>query len=134
MQCLGGSPGYCTSQHRPAPALHMLSFENFVKSMPPSLSELKVKPSFCFPIKIRDDRAVTTKYLIHSNKRSQIFNHNCIQLSIFTFTFFLHIFKNSFYLISKTSQKNRAYFKRKGPFPPPLKNTDVIKGWSQTYI
>ena len=33
----------------------MVSFENFVKSVPPSLSELKVKPSFCFPIKIRDD-------------------------------------------------------------------------------
>ena len=33
----------------------MLSFENFVKSMPPSLSELKVTPSFCFPIKIPDD-------------------------------------------------------------------------------
>ena len=33
----------------------MVSFEKFVKSMPPSLSELKVTPSFCFPIKIRDD-------------------------------------------------------------------------------
>ena len=41
----------------------MVSFENFVKSVPPSLSELKVKPSFCFPIKIRDDRAVTNKYI-----------------------------------------------------------------------
>ena len=44
-----------TSQHRPAPALHIVSFENFVKSMPPSLSELKVTPSFCFPFKIPDD-------------------------------------------------------------------------------
>ena len=42
-------------------APHMVSFENFVKSMPPSLSELKVTPRFCFPIKIRDDR--TTTYL-----------------------------------------------------------------------
>ena len=33
----------------------MVSFENFVKSMPPSLSELKVTPSFCFPFKIPDD-------------------------------------------------------------------------------
>ena len=55
MQCLGGSPGHCTSQHRPAPALHMLSFENFVKAMLPSLSELKVKPSFCFAFKIPDN-------------------------------------------------------------------------------
>ena len=29
----------------------MVSFENFVKSMPPSLSELKVIPSFCFTFK-----------------------------------------------------------------------------------
>ena len=27
--------------------------------MPPSLSELKVTPSFCFPIKIRDDRTAS---------------------------------------------------------------------------
>ena len=40
----------------------MVSFEIFVKAMPPSLSELKVLPSFCFPIKIRDDRAVTSGY------------------------------------------------------------------------
>ena len=33
----------------------MVSFENFMKSMPPSLSELKVTPSFYFPFKILDD-------------------------------------------------------------------------------
>ena len=37
----------------------MVSFEIFVKAMPPSLSELKVLPSFCFALKIPDDRAVT---------------------------------------------------------------------------
>ena len=37
----------------------MVSFEIFVKSMPPSLSELKVTPSFCFAFKIPVDRAVT---------------------------------------------------------------------------
>ena len=37
----------------------MVSFENFVKSMPPSLSELKVTPSFCFPFKIPDDPTAT---------------------------------------------------------------------------
>ena len=62
MQCLGGSPGHCTSQHRPAPALHMLSLENFVKSMLPSLSELKVTPSFCFAFKIPNDVAASTNY------------------------------------------------------------------------
>ena len=37
----------------------MVSFENFVKSMPPSLSELKVTPSFCFAFKIPDDVAAS---------------------------------------------------------------------------
>ena len=39
----------------------MVSFEIFVKAMPPSLSELKVLPSFCFAFKIPDNRAVTSK-------------------------------------------------------------------------
>ena len=45
----------------------MVSFEIFVKAMPPSLSELKVLPSFCFAFKIPDDRAVTTIYIYISN-------------------------------------------------------------------
>ena len=40
----------------------MVSFEIFVKAMPPSLSELKVLSSFCFAFKIPDDRAVTNIY------------------------------------------------------------------------
>ena len=40
----------------------MVSFEIFVKSMPPSLSELKVTPIFCFPFKIPDDPTASTKY------------------------------------------------------------------------
>ena len=40
----------------------MVSFEIFVKSMPPSLSELKVTPSFCFPFKIPDDPTASNKY------------------------------------------------------------------------
>ena len=44
-------------------ALHMVSFENFVKSMPPSLTELKVTPSFCFPFKIPDDPTATNNYI-----------------------------------------------------------------------
>ena len=42
----------------------MVSFEIFVKAMPPSLSELKVLPSFCFTFKIPDDVAVTIIYYI----------------------------------------------------------------------
>ena len=44
-------------------ALHMVSFKNFVKSMPPSLSELKVIPSLCFPFKIPDDPTATNIYI-----------------------------------------------------------------------
>ena len=40
----------------------MVSFENFVKSMPPSLSELKVTPSFFFHFKIPDDPTATIIY------------------------------------------------------------------------
>ena len=40
----------------------MVSFEIFVKSMLPSLSESKVLPSFCFAFKIPDDVAVTNIY------------------------------------------------------------------------
>ena len=39
----------------------MVSFEIFVKAMPPSLSEIKVRPSFCFAFKIPDDVAASTK-------------------------------------------------------------------------
>ena len=41
----------------------MVSFEIFVKAMPPSLSELKVLPSFCFAFKIPDDVAASNSYL-----------------------------------------------------------------------
>ena len=47
----------------------MVSFEIFVKSMPPSLLELKVLPSFCFAFKIPDD-VTATKLL---NKKHDIF-------------------------------------------------------------
>ena len=41
----------------------MVSFEIFVKAMPPSLSELKVLPSFCLAFKIPDDM-VCGEYLM----------------------------------------------------------------------
>ena len=49
----------------------MVSFEIFVKAMPPSSSELKVLPSFCFAFKIPDDVAASTIYTyleIHEKK------------------------------------------------------------------
>ena len=57
---LAGTMAWASSQ-----ALHMVSFEIFVKSMPSSLSELKVTPSYCFPFKIPDDPTPTNKY--HTN-------------------------------------------------------------------
>ena len=42
----------------------MVSFENFVKSMTPSLLELKVTPSFCFPFKIPDDLIYNTHFIL----------------------------------------------------------------------
>ena len=44
-------------------ASSMVSFENFVKSMLPSLLELKVTPSFCFAFKIPDNRAASNIYM-----------------------------------------------------------------------
>ena len=41
----------------------MVSFENIVKSMPLSLLELKVIPSFCFAFKIPDNVTATNRHL-----------------------------------------------------------------------
>ena len=51
----------------------MVSFENFVKSMPPSLSELKVTPSFCFPLKIFDDTTTTIMYISSKSEKKSFF-------------------------------------------------------------
>ncbi len=42
--------------------LHMVSFEDFVKFLSPSLSELKVTPNFCFALKFRDDPTASNTY------------------------------------------------------------------------
>ena len=43
-------------------ALHIVIFENFVKSMMSCLSKLKVTPNFCFAFKIPDDVTASNKY------------------------------------------------------------------------
>ena len=58
----------------------MVSFEIFVKAMPPSLSELKVLPSFCFAFKIPDDHAVTNNY--KANTISDIIELHCVALPL----------------------------------------------------
>ena len=46
----------------------MISFENFVKSVTPSLSELKVTPSFCLAFKIPDAMTEINAYITISEK------------------------------------------------------------------
>ena len=41
-------------------ALHIVSFDNFIKSMTPSLSKLKVTPIFYFAFRIPDDVTATS--------------------------------------------------------------------------
>ena len=52
----------------------MVSFEIFVKAMPPSLSELKVLPSFCFAFKIPDDMAASNIHLFPALRNFQVYN------------------------------------------------------------
>ena len=47
----------------------MVSFENFVKLVSPSLSELKVTPSFCFAFKIPDDVTASTEQTVTFGSR-----------------------------------------------------------------
>ena len=48
-------------------AAHMVSFENFVKLVSPSLLELKVLPSFCFAFKIPDNVAASNEYTVYTS-------------------------------------------------------------------
>ena len=60
-------------------AVHMVSFENFVKLVSPSLWELKVTPNFCFAFKIPDNVTASklTRYLGRYNfLHSNILNHH----------------------------------------------------------
>ena len=43
--------------------LHIVIFENFIKSMKSCLSKLKVAPSFCFTFIIPDYPTASTKYI-----------------------------------------------------------------------
>ena len=43
-------------------ALHIVIFENFIKSMTSCLLKLKVTPSFCFPFEIRDNPTTSNAY------------------------------------------------------------------------
>ena len=63
----------------------MVSFEIFVKAMPPSLSELKVLSSFCFAFKIPDDVTATTTDILGKFIWRSMFHHERISNSNATF-------------------------------------------------
>ena len=72
----------------------MVSFENFVKSMLPSLSELKVTPSFCFPFKIPDNPTATNIY----DRRQTNGENNSTSFSSDFFQALSEIFQTEFVL------------------------------------
>ena len=53
-------------------ALHIVIFENFVKSMTSSLSKLKVTPGFCFPFKIPDNPTATIVNVVRPIGKSML--------------------------------------------------------------
>ena len=76
----------------------MVSFEMFVKAMPPSLSELKVLPSFCFAFKISDDvTASSTQHVLQMLRASEkdLPVHNSFLNSISFRQFFRHVREKS---------------------------------------
>ena len=75
--------------------MHIVIFENFVKSMTSCLSKLKVAPSFCFAFKIPDD--VTA-----SNPNNKILLSNWL-------VFNLHIFFTSWHE-KKTKKTSKHLF------------------------
>ena len=56
-------------------ALHIVIFENIVKSMTSCLSKLKVIPSFCFAFKIPDNVTETTVYVPRLENIQFLFLH-----------------------------------------------------------
>ena len=61
----------------------MVSFEIFVKAMPPSLSELKVLPSFCFAFKIPDDVAASSRYIsLQSKSETNTSGQNTLRVDL----------------------------------------------------
>merc|ERR1711997_78477 len=62
-------------------ALNIVIFENFIKSMTPCLSKLKVTPSFCFAFKIPDDVTTTNKYVqkVFQLARGSSFRNDLLQ-------------------------------------------------------
>ena len=82
----------------------------FVKSMPPSLSESKVTPSFCFPFKIPDDPTATSTYPVHrSQTESLIWKFTHFFTTISSWFFFAHWKKGQ---VSYVYHNGTKYFVR----------------------
>jgi hypothetical protein len=78
----------------------MVSFENFVKSMPPSLSELKVTPSFCFLFKIPYDPTPTNGQAAKQNF-GPYEDHTLVQFMRSKISFLFHFRSEYSIVISK---------------------------------
>ena len=88
----------------------MVSFENFVKSMPPSLSELKVIPSFCFAFKIPDDVTVTKQHSLSEANRHlrQAYHRVMVKLKTTGWIFFQDFFQSAISIAHKNFRNLRG--------------------------
>ena len=64
----------------------MVSFENFVKSMTPSLLQLKVTSSFCFAFKIPDNVTATIIYIHNCARYTRVFMELLLFYSLHVYT------------------------------------------------
>mgnify|MGYP001244246726 CR=1 FL=1 len=82
-------------------AWYMVIFEHIVKSMTPSLSKLKVTPTFCFANKILDNVTATIISILASHLK------NFMNFHLFSFSFpTLIFFPLSSFVYSIFKQKN----------------------------
>ena len=118
----------------------MVSFEIFVKAMPPSLSELKVLPSFCFAFKIPDDVTASIVYIPSAlgNWSSEdldigLWHHyEKIQNSSSIMLFWLQ-FKNRWRYYFKVQMQVRTYHVWKISIIVLEKTAGVPKFWSSCF-
>merc|ERR1711997_569714 len=77
-------------------ALHIVIFENFVKSITSCLSKLKVTPSFCFAFKIPDNLTASTT---DEHSLPGPFNEMCPKYLFFPLKNGFHNFAQTFIMI-----------------------------------
>ena len=115
----------------------MVSFEIFVKAMPPTLSELKVLPSFCFAFKIPDDVAASN---VDSYAKTFLILYPSLENSTtpiaiaYIYEFNVHVCKQLYaYLIAMLCIRVPTFFF--ASYKPSLdqKTLNVCKSWNNVY-